>query len=625
MKIDWKNFLRLIFFFAIKAESEMPKSERIRRTVFSLGIFMSAGALIWMGFLFFLGLDFYSLIPGIYILLTAINLFFIHDMSPSASRMLQIGISLFFPFMMQAIMGGYYASGLVILWSAVSFLATFTLSNSRAIIWWIIIFLILFTLSFIYDADFQSRKSVNITYEVSRNLLVFNLLAIGCIIFLISMHRIEIDQLVINKLEEANQKLNSAKDDLEEKIAERTKDLETNVFVLRETKNEMKKALAQAKEATESKSLFLTTISHEIRTPLNAILGYSQLIDRHSENLNLPADIMNYLGGIRLSGNHLLELVNNFLDISRIDSGKLTLSSESVNIRLLLKKIYEIGSGKCQEKGITCSLEVSPSVPDLIETDSSKLTQILLNLLSNAMKFTPSGKKVGMMVYAESETLIFKVMDEGKGIRAEDIPGIFDPFIQLQKPSGFNQEGSGLGLAITSRLVGLFGGQISVESEEHVGSVFIVKLPLKKAWGKDESYEADLKKRKVRFLSGQKVLVVEDNPVNVQLLQTILQDFGLTVASAGNGKEGIEKMGSFRPDVVLMDIHMPVMDGYEALKRIMSMDEFRAIPVICLTADVFGKHKEDHLAMGFSDHLTKPIDFVRLISILEKYLLTDLS
>jgi CheY-like chemotaxis protein len=241
------------------------------------------------------------------------------------------------------------------------------------------------------------------------------------------------------------------------------------------------------------------------------------------------------------------------------------------------------------------------------------------------MKFTAPGKGVSLTLTLADENLIFKVADEGSGIKKEEIAGIFDPFIQLQKPTAFNREGSGLGLAITNKLVGLFNGKIDVESQENVGSIFTVRLPFRRATGKDQSYEEAIRNRKIRFLSGQKVLIVEDNPVNVELLQTILQDIGLTIASANNGREGIEKISSFRPDVVLMDIHMPIMDGYEALRIIMSMDEFRSIPIICLTADVFGKPQQDHLAMGFSDHLTKPVDFVKLISVLEKYLLTDLS
>lgn len=586
---------------------------------------MSAGAILWIGFLFYLQLDLLSLIPGVYILITAVNLFLIYDLSPSVSRIVQITISLLFPFFMQAILGGFYVSGLVILWSSISFLATFTISNQRVITWWIACFLLLFLISFVFDEYFQIRKPPTITSNISRNLLVFNLLAIGGIIYLISLQRIEADARIIGQLEDVNEKLNTAKNELEEKVAERTRDMETNIFVLKETKNEMKKALVLAKEATESKSYFLTTISHEIRTPLNAILGYSQLIERHADGKSIPSEILNYLGGIKTSGNHLLELVNNFLDISRIDAGKLVLSMESVNIRLLIKKVYEIGSGKCKEKGVSFNLEVNPSVPDLIETDSSKVTQILLNLVSNAMKFTSSGKRVSLTLDVVGQNLVFKVEDEGRGIKQEDIPGIFNPFIQLQKPSAFGGEGSGLGLAITSKLVGLFAGKIDVASKENVGTIFTVSIPLRKATGKDESYEQAIKDRKIRFLSGQKVLVVEDNPVNIELLKTILQDIGLTVSSAANGKEGIDKISSFRPDVVLMDIHMPVMDGYEALKVIMTMEDFRSIPIICLTADVFGKHQQDHLAMGFSDHLTKPVDFVKLISVLEKYLLTDLS
>jgi len=619
------SFLNQILFFAIPSATEMTREEKIRRSVFSLGFFMCAGAVMWILFLLYLGLDLLSLIPGLYILLTAINLFLIFDWAPEKARFVQIFISLIFPFGMQAIMGGYYASGVVMLWSSVSFLATFTMTDRKAIVLWVLAFFLLFASSFYLDDTFQEMKHWSVTNLVSRNLLVFNILVIGTIMFYVSLKRIERDSAFIEQLRNALDDLNDYKIGLEAKIEDRTKELEATVFVLKETKNEMKKALIQAREATESRGMFMTSISHEIRTPLNAILGYAQFMELKSNDHPLPPEFKNYLLGIQSSGNHLLELVNNFLDISRVDSGKMVLSMEPVNIRKLLNKIHDIGSGKCKEKQLSCNFSISPGIPEQIKTDSTKITQIVLNLVSNAMKFTDPGKRIGLTAEREDDFLLLKVEDQGKGIKAEDIPGIFDPFIQLNRPSGLVSEGSGLGLAITKKLVELFGGTIQVESKENEGSVFIVRLPLIPVQQSESNYGIDLKNRNVRFLSGQKVLIVEDNPVNVQLLEGLLKEFGLSVVVAYNGKEGVEMAKMQKPDVIFMDIHMPVMDGLEALKNIMEIDSLRAIPVICLTADVFGTHKNDPLSLGFSDHLTKPIDFNRLIAILEKYLLTDLS
>lgn len=625
MEILRNTLIRKLLFFALPTDNNVTPEERFRLIVFSLGIFMSLGGACWMAFLFFLDLDLYSLFPGSYILITAFNLFLIFDRFPKTAYSIQIIISLLFPFVMQGIMGGYIASGVVMLWSVVSFLATFALNKKLAFGIWVVVFLILFFAAFIFDNNFQKIKPAIIDSVISRNILVFNLLAIGGIVFLISLQRIELDAIIITRLQEANSQLNSYKADLEEKIAERTRDLEANLFVLKETKNEMKKALVQAREATESKSQFMTSISHEIRTPLNAILGYAQFIELKSRDLKLPAELTGYLNGIYSSGNHLLELVNNFLDISRVDSGRMVLSMETVHVRQLLNKIYDIGVGKCNEKKILLSFDITPALPEYIKIDSTKLTQILLNLISNAIKFTESGKAIRLKVEIIESSVLFIVEDEGRGINEESLSGIFDPFIQLNKPGDYSSEGFGLGLAITKRLVVLFGGSIEVSSKVGVGTVFTVKLPLIRAVDPHVNYTDDLKSRRVRFLSGQKVLIVEDNPVNIQLLESLLKEFGLSVSVAVNGRDGIEKAIDGKPDVIFMDIHMPVMDGLEALKHITADDRLRHIPVICLTADVFGSHKSDPLSMGFSDHLTKPIDFNRLIAVLEKYLLTDLS
>lgn len=573
--------------------------------------------------MFWLGLDIYSLIPGLYILLTAFNLFIIFDQFPAFSNSIQIIISLIFPYVMQWILGGYYASGLVMLWSSVSFFAS--LSAKRAITKWVLVFLIMFFISFWFDDQFENLKPDIITPDISRNLLVFNILMIGLIIIIISVHRIEMDAAVIRELSNANEELQSYKKDLEVKIEERTRDLETNIFLLKETKNEMKKALAQAREATESKGIFLTTISHEIRTPLNAILGYAQIISMKGRDLELHPELNSYIAGIQTSGNHLLDLVNNVLDYSRIESGKMDLSVESVNIQQVLKKIYEIGSAKCKEKGISCSYQLSSDFPDLIQTDSSKLTQILLNLLSNAMKFTDSGKSIKMFAGVEGDFMVFKVEDEGIGIREEDLSKIFAPYMQLERTVGNQAGGTGLGLAITKKLVDLFKGQLLVTSKENAGSTFIVKLPLIRITDVSAPGEFAVSYLSVKFLQGQKVLIVEDNPVNIEVMENLLKELGLLVFKANNGREGVDAALKYKPDVIFMDIHMPVMDGIQALGEITSTEALRHIPVICLTADVFGTHRKNYLSIGFSDHLSKPVDFSQVISVLEKYLVPDHS
>ncbi|MFM7193868.1 MAG: hybrid sensor histidine kinase/response regulator, partial [Bacteroidota bacterium] len=331
------------------------------------------------------------------------------------------------------------------------------------------------------------------------------------------------------------------------------------------------------------------------------------------------------INGIHTSGNLLMDLVNDVLDLSRLDAGKLTLSMESVNVRQTIKKTFEVARTKAMQKEVHCSFSLDPRTPEMVETDASRLSQILMNLLSNAVKFTPQGKNVSLNVTMDADRLLLRVADEGPGITVEDQERIFLPYVQGNAEITRQFGGAGLGLSIVKRLVDLFGGTISVNSLPGEGSVFTVSLPVIPAISTNSQPVEQLPLSRVRFVSGQKILVVEDNPVNVQVMQGFLQELGLKVIVAGNGKEGIDMAIAHRPDVILMDIHMPVMNGIEALKVLVSMDMLRNIPIICLTADIFGEHRKNYLSLGFSDHLTKPVDFRDIVAVLEKYLVPERS
>ena len=221
-----------------------------------------------------------------------------------------------------------------------------------------------------------------------------NILLIGLITFLIAARRMNLDRHFIAQLKQSNVGLEANQQELEERIKVRTQDLEASVSLLKETKNEMKWALIRAQEATESKSYYLTNVSHEIRTPLNAILGYAQIMAMKASENQLSPEFISYLQGIQTSGNLLLELVNNVLDISRIDSGKMQLSMETVNLHQLVKKIYEVNSSKAAQQGIHLGYELDQAVPKQAETDAAKINQILMNLCSNAIRFSGEGKRV---------------------------------------------------------------------------------------------------------------------------------------------------------------------------------------------------------------------------------------
>lgn len=618
------DLIRNVLYFAFPQMETQPDRKNTFRMLFSLGTFMSAGGVIWIGIMLYLNLYAHALVPAGYVLATIINLGLISRVAYTLSYTLQITLSLVLPFFMQSILGGYYASGLVMLWSSISFLAVLGTRSKVNLYLWITVFIFFYFAAFFFDPLFRSMRPPVVTDEVAIRLLVANILLIGAIIFVIAERRINLDQYFIQKLKTSNQDLEDYKLELEGKIFQRTTDLEASVEMLRETKNEMKRAMLRAQEATESKSYYLTSISHEIRTPLNAILGYTQILQMRMKDDSFPNDLKEFVSGIETSGTHLLELINNVLDLSRIDSGKLTLSMETVNLRQLVKRVFEISQAKARQKGLHCSYSISADLPEEIETDATKLNQILMNLTSNALKFSDEGKRINISVVLEGKHMVFKVEDEGIGIESDKLELIFQPFTQANNSILKKYGGTGLGLAITKRLVELFGGQITVESKLGSGSKFTVRMPLIRAIITDQPPANDVfNLNSIRFSEGQKVLVVEDNPVNMQVLCGFLQDTGLKVLTAVNGKEGISMAMEHKPDAIFMDVHMPVMDGIEATKTIANMDNLRGIPVICLTADVFGEQKKNYLSMGFSDFLTKPVEFRKIIQVLEKYLLVQ--
>jgi len=620
------NFFREIFKDAVTFVrpdlDAYDDAARSRKMVFSLGTFLSLGALTWTVVMVFLGIYVAALITGAYVLLTVLNLAVFYKYNPVWSRWIQVSISLAAPFLLQALLGGFNASGTLMLWATISFLAIIG-SNDRWIIWfWLVIFLILFFIMVMFDGEFVLHKPEALTDRVSRLLLISNILFIGLITFLIAARRMNLDRYLIQQLQRSNTEMGDYQQELEEKIMARTQDLEASISLLKETKNEMKRALIRAQEATESKSYYLTNVSHEIRTPLNAILGYAQIMAMKAAENQIPKEYVNFLNGIQVSGNHLLDLVNNVLDISRIDSGKLQLSMETVNLHQLIKKIYEVNSIKAGQQGLHFGYGLEPSVPQYVETDAAKLNQILMNLCANAIRFSGEGKKVHLGVKLDGRYLVFRVEDEGIGIAPENHDLIFQPFTQANNEVLKKYGGTGLGLAITRRLVDLFNGKIMLDSSLGKGSVFTVYLPLIHAISGGTSAPTDSLLPQTRFAGGQKVLIVEDNHINMQVLEGFLKEIGLEVYCAYNGKEGVNEAVRVRPNVIFMDIHMPEMDGIEAVRILVSMDDLRSVPVICLTADVFGEQRKNYLSMGFSDFLTKPVEFRRISEVLEKYLLT---
>jgi signal transduction histidine kinase/PAS domain-containing protein/ActR/RegA family two-component response regulator len=377
------------------------------------------------------------------------------------------------------------------------------------------------------------------------------------------------------------------------------------------------RALRQAKEtaesATQTKSNFLSNISHEIRTPMNAIIGLTDLLIPNEKD----PQKLEYLQAVSYSANNLLRLINDLLDLSKIEADKLSLNQENFQLKELLSYIEKTLGYIAQNKPVQVSLHLDPALPDKIKGDSVRLNQILLNLGSNAVKFTPVGY-VSLEVKlveesAENYTIRFVVKDTGIGIDADKIDRIFDRFEQAEKYTSKQFGGTGLGLTITRKLVELMQGKIMVNSQIEEGSVFTVEIPFAKADLIQET--ADLPQPAMDQLKGLRILLVEDNAINNLLAGKLLSKWGVTYKTAENGRVALEVLKEHRFDLILLDIQMPIMNGFELIAYIRANEAEAVpadIPVIALTADAFDDTRTKAVALGFNDFITKPIQAVDL-------------
>ncbi len=407
---------------------------------------------------------------------------------------------------------------------------------------------------------------------------------------------------------------------------------------------ELRLKVKQLRQADQQKTDFLANVSHELRTPLNAIIGFSHILDQKVDDLPIPDKYKRYIRNIKVSGDRLLKLINSVLDLTKIEEGKMEIENRTINTQAFFESIHDMMTVKSQEKAVKLSLSLAADVPEKLYIDDHKLSQILINLINNSIKFTDAGKQVNVEVSCpkpptsessagaqqspekpgtekpgtgepSKEELCIKVIDQGVGISEQDQRKLFDKYLQVGPNKG--KEGTGLGLSITQGLVHLMGGKIDVNSVPGQGSVFQVSLPNNPI--PEHQPEPNKSTTCLEFSPESKcILVVEDTLLNQEVVKAIFETLNCPLEIASTGNEAIAMAKAKRYDLILMDLHLPDLSGEAVTQHIQSLGN--PPPIVAFSANVFSDTAKEINQKGFSGYISKPIEVSQLIETLNKHL-----
>jgi CheY-like chemotaxis protein len=397
----------------------------------------------------------------------------------------------------------------------------------------------------------------------------------------------------------------------------------------------MRRAKEEAERANRAKSEFLSSVSHEIRTPLTAILGFIDVLGEHHDLRGGPAEIEEHLATIRQNGQFLLALIDDLLDISRIEAGQLRIESEPCSPAAIVSDVVESLRAKAEAKHLRIEVEFVGAIPPAVATDRLRLQQIVVNLLDNAIKFTERGEirlTVRLIDHPGADQVLeFAVSDTGIGMTTAEMIGLFQPFYRVPSMAANRPGGTGLGLAICKRIARRLGGDITVQSDKASGSIFTLSIPAARATEIEDCRRPEESPEPPALAAARpppprlhaRILLAEDNQANQKLISLRLSQAGADVVTAGNGKEALDCTNEAslegRPfDAVIMDMQMPVLDGYEAVRQLRARGFTE--PILAVTAFAMSKDREECIGLGCDDFISKPIEWDRFMAKLTRLL-----